>query len=170
MDYSGTRKSVPENTAITQETKKAETGAQVPSFSFIPVGRNQEITIQSLQGKIVVLNFWASWCPPCVKEFPYFLELAKAYPDQIVFVGLSSDFKPEDMNRFLNKMKKEYPDEMTADNVLIALDENGAITRGIFQTFRLPETVIIDQNGRMQDKIIGAVPSYKILQEHIKIN
>ena len=134
-------------------------GEAVPDFTFKTLD-GTERAIQDFKGKIVVLNFWASWCAPCVKEFPLFLEMASEYKDNLVFIGLSSDHDLTAMNRFLDKMRKAHHDAMAADNVLIAVDEDAAVTQDVFQTFRLPETIIIDQNGLMREKLVGASWNY----------
>ncbi len=155
MDFSGAKPMG--SPAPTQSTKmKAEF---VPDFTFQTLD-GQSHSIRSLQGKTVVLNFWASWCAPCVKEFPYFLKLAQEYPEQIIFVGLSSDHDMSAMNRFLSKMSYNYPNGMEAQNVLLSVDEGGKITRDMFQTYRLPETIIIDSKGRMKTKLVGADWTY----------
>ncbi|MFN3700910.1 MAG: redoxin family protein [Alphaproteobacteria bacterium] len=148
----------------------SQNSAIVPDFSFVRFGNDSNaapLQISDFRGKTVVLNFWASWCPPCLVEFPHFLKLAEQYPDEVVFIGLSSDHDLAALERFLAKMRTEHPTAMAQDNVLIALDDNGGITRGIFQTFRLPETILIDQNGVMREKLIGADWDYEDLERKI---
>jgi cytochrome c biogenesis protein CcmG, thiol:disulfide interchange protein DsbE len=140
----------------------------LPEFSFTPLGDETPQSISSLRGKIIVLNFWASWCAPCLKEFPYFLQMAADMPDDFVFLALSSDHDAAAMERFLDKMRREMPAEMGMENVLIALDENASVTRGVFQTFRLPETILIDRNGIMREKLIGADWKYEDLKTLIE--
>lgn len=151
----------------------------VPDFSFMPLvnagriaGDNQQtspkiLDIKDFRGKIVVLNFWASWCVPCVREFPHFLKLAAEYPDKIVFLGLSSDHDRAAMERFLNRLWRDHPAEMALDNVILALDDKASVTRGLFQTFRLPETILIDADGVMRKKIVGADWDYADLNDLI---
>lgn len=138
-----------------QANSSAPQAGQMPAFSFTALDGAQ-IHTNDLKGKILIVNFWATWCPPCVKEFPLLLETAKAYDRDVVLIALSSDFKDDALMRFVGKMRAEYPDAMRGDNVLIAKDENQAITNGIFNTFKLPETVITDQNHNMVNKFIGA--------------
>lgn len=139
----------------------------VPDFAFQTLdGENRDM--QDFRGRIVVLNFWASWCAPCVKEFPYFLRLAMQYPDDVVFIGLSSDHDMTAMNRFITKLTYDHSEAMGQENVLLSLDQNGAITRNLFQTFRLPETILIDGKGRMREKLIGANWSYEELEGMIE--
>lgn len=145
----------------------AVAGKVAPDFSFVTLA-GAEMKISDLRGKIIVLNFWASWCAPCLKEFPLFLDLAAENPDDIIFLALSSDHDEKAMQRFIEKMRKEKPTAMSGGNVLLSLDTGGAVTRGIFQTFRLPETIIIDRDGFMREKLVGADWSYEDLNGIIK--
>lgn len=121
---------------------------EVPAFSFTDIeGKTHDI--RDFKGKIVILNFWASWCAPCIKEFPDLLDLAKSFEKNAVLIALSSDQEEEPMNRFLNKIDLH-------SNVYVAMDEDVKVTNGIFGTFRLPETFIIDQDQKLVRKIVGA--------------
>lgn len=165
LDFSNSRGQAPMAEPIPKQAAKS--AAKVPDFDFTTLD-GQVKSISGLQGKTVVLNFWASWCAPCVKEFPYFLRLAEEFPDDVVFVGLSSDHDMSAMNRFLSKMSYAHPKQMEGRNILIALDEGGKITRDQFQTYRLPETIIIDPKGRMKTKFIGADWAYEDLVQSIQ--
>ena len=138
----------------------------VPSFTFTDTNGITH-NINDYKGKVVFLNFWASWCTPCLIEFPEFIKLAKTHKDKITIIALSSDFKAAPMTRFLNKMKKEHAPDFPASNIIIALDKNAMITQDLFQTHRLPETIIIDKNGKMIEKIVGAHWKAKDLDEKI---
>jgi thiol-disulfide isomerase/thioredoxin len=120
-----------------------------PDFSFTtPDGKQYRLS--DFSGKVIVLNFWASWCPPCVKEFPILLDIAAQFPDQAVLIALSSDLDAAAMERFLQKQKKP------GENVYIALDENQSITQKLYQTYSLPETLIITPQLQLHSKLVGA--------------
>lgn len=153
--------------AETPDLQEAPQGSVVPAFTFTALD-GKSYGIRDFNGKIVVLNFWASWCAPCVKEFPHFLDLAQEKPEDIIFVALSSDHDMAAMNRFVDSMRLQKAEAMARENVLIALDEKGVVTRGIFQTFRLPETILIDRNGVMRDKLVGANWTYEDLVAMIR--
>jgi thiol-disulfide isomerase/thioredoxin len=138
---------VPDSVIETYDNKSI-----VPDFSFTTTdGRN--INIRDLKGKIILLNFWASWCPPCVKEFPDLLRMTKEFRNDLVLIAVSSDHDKDAMDRFIRKMKSEGYDP---GNVLIAMDTQGRITQDIFQTFQLPETIIIDKQQKPATKLVGA--------------
>ena len=158
---------VPSAEAPQQEAKKECVAANpAPDFAFTDT-RGTAQNLSDHQGKIVILNFWASWCAPCLKEFPHFLSAVQDYPEDIVFIGASSDFNADAMTRFTDEMKREYAGAMAQENMIIFHDENQAITLDLFQTLRLPETILIDRNGGMVKKIIGAEWTYDDLRQDI---
>ena len=138
----------------------------VADFTFTDM-KGDEYSLQQFKGKIVLLNFWASWCPPCVKEFPHFIEVANAHPEDVVFIGLSSEKKKKTMIEFVQKIEKDWGDKLNAPNILIAHDKEEA-THRIFRTYKLPETMIIDQNLELREKLIGADWTVEYLNKKIE--
>lgn len=130
-------------------------GDYAPDFAFTDLtGKARKLS--DLRGKKIILNFWASWCPPCIKEFPDLLAVAASDPQNIILLALSSDFEEAPMQRFLRKLERQNSENYNARNIMIAMDDNGAVTQGLFQTHLLPETILIDENGRMRRKVSGA--------------
>ncbi len=126
-------------------------GESLPVFSFqTPDGTRYDSKM--FRDKIILLNFWASWCPPCVKEFPALLDIARAFPDEVVLIALSSDMDEPAMQTFVNKL----PLGVMPKNVFVAFDRDQTVTQKIFQTFQLPETIVIDKAQIMRHKIAGA--------------
>jgi len=118
-------------------------GKPAPDFSIQDHG--QTVSLAEFRGKIVVLNFWASWCPPCLEEFPSLAELQRQMPG-VVVLAVSFDHDPEAYRQYL------------ADNhigVRSVLDpsERSNLAYG---TTRPPETYIIDRSGIIRRKFIGA--------------
>jgi thiol-disulfide isomerase/thioredoxin len=75
------------------------------SLSFITENRNQ-ITLKEIKKPIVILNFWASWCTPCLKELPALEELSKSFKDQIEVIGINTD--EDDQMKMIKKIKDKY--------------------------------------------------------------
>lgn len=102
---------------------------------------NQEtLSLADLDGKVVVLNFWASWCPPCRFEMPDFEAAWKEYRDQgVVFVGVAVSDSEEDARSFAEETGVTYP---------IGLDGEG-VTSVAYEVTSLPTTVFIDREGRI---------------------
>ncbi len=138
------------------ETKGIVTGARAPDFTYEDIGGTVG-ALSKHRGKVVILNFWASWCPPCVAEFPQLLTLAATYPDDVVLLALSSDHDPAMMDRFLARLKREQGAKATAPNVVIARDVDNSIILPVYGTARLPETIVIDADGIMREKVSGAI-------------
>jgi peroxiredoxin len=98
-------------------------------------------------GKVLVVNFWATWCPPCVQETPALVALDKELRDQgVVILGISVD-----------KNEKKYKDFLRRFNVsyLTSRDPEGKIG-DLYGSYKYPETYVIDRNGIVVQKVIGA--------------
>ncbi len=171
LDYARPPPEAQKNTSAQHITLSAKKTAQtqskvVPDFSFSSLS-GASYKISDFTGKTVILNFWASWCVPCIKEFPLLLQAAQAYPKDLVLIALSSDKSNEAIKRFLNKMEKQGNAYWKAPNVIITLDENN-VTQELFQTYRLPETILIDKSQIMRKKLVGADWTFSDLQSYIK--
>jgi thiol-disulfide isomerase/thioredoxin len=121
---------------------------QRPDFT-LPVLDGGERSIDEWDGKIIVLNFWATWCAPCRREIPLFSQLNAAYRDQGVrFLGVAID-DPEPIRGFLDQVRMGYP---TFHGMESALDVAAAYGN---QRGTLPYTVIIDRDGRIVERFSG---------------
>lgn len=120
---------------------------RVPSFAFKDMsGKSHDM--EDFEGQVVLINFWATWCAPCVIEFPKLIKLAQQNPD-ITIIGLSSDIDDAKIEKFIKKMEK------IPSNFIIARDVKRKITTDLFATYKLPETVIVAPDGRIVKKILG---------------
>ena len=126
---------------------------KMPSFNFTAIDQGT-FNSDQFKGKIILINFWASWCLPCIVEFPKLIELTQIYKDQLVLLAISSDEEMKNINKFINTLEKNITTDL--ENVYIVHDINKAITHDLFQTYKLPETIIVDEQGMMIHKIIGA--------------
>ena len=134
------------------ETQSAEEGHKVPDVQLTTLD-GKVMHLDDLLDHDILLNFWASWCAPCIVELPQLLTVARNNPEMFVIL-LSSDLTKEALQTFLKKLPEE---DTKQKNVIIAWDQKGKITRGVFQTFQLPETVLIDEKGFLKHKIVGLV-------------
>lgn len=103
--------------------------------------------IRELRGKVVVLNFWASWCPPCVDELPFLNALAgnDAAKENLVVLGINFKGSAPAIQRFLNEHSFRYP---------ILVDKTGEHFKR-WTTGVMPTTILIDRNGRPRWRIVG---------------
>ena len=108
----------------------------------------QSISSASLTGKIVLLNFWATWCPPCRAEIPGLIELQSRYKDRLQVIGISMDDSPAaDVKEFAANEHMNYPVVMWNDKIVQAYGDVPA----------LPTTFVINQDGRVVQKHVGLV-------------
>ena len=123
-----------------------ETGDKAPSFQIV-TDSGKKITPTDFGGKLLVLNFWAAWCQPCVQEAPSLEAFKQAYaPKGVVVLGISVDKNKELYDRFKNKFNLTIETTRDAEWDIAAK----------YGTFQLPETYVIDPSGRVVQKVIAA--------------
>jgi len=120
-------------------------GNTAPDFTVQDADR--KVTLHDLRGKVVVLNFWATWCPPCVEEMPSLVKLQSNLKDRVVVLAVSVD---EDERSYRAFLKKNNVDLLTVRDPQQKSNE-------LYGTFKFPETYIIDRQGVVQRKFIGPV-------------
>lgn len=123
---------------------------EAPDFTVEDID-GRTVSLSSFKGKSIVLNFWASWCAPCVIEFPQMLALAKNHPDDVFFLFLSQDDSDEEMMRFVAKLGNA----VKRPNVFIARDKDKSIAQNLYATYKLPETYLLSPAHNIEEKIIG---------------
>ena len=112
-----------------------------PNFSRQDVSNKKTIRLADFQGKVVLLNFWATWCAPCLTEMPAFSEWQKKYGSRTFqVIGVSMDDESTDVVPTIDRMKLNYP-------ILMGDEHLGAAYGGIMG---LPVTFLIDRQGRVQ--------------------
>lgn len=122
--------------------------AGLPDFS-LPNLRGEKFSLGQYAGKVVLLSFWASWCNPCVQEFPSMLKLVEKFKGDVVFLAVSADNSEEDMRAFVNLMKADVA------HVQIAWDRERKVAE-LYGTESLPESYIIGTDGKLVRKIVGS--------------
>ena len=115
---------------------------QAPSWSLESL-EGESIALDDYKGKTVVLNFWATWCKPCIMEIPEFKEFSEENPDIPVF-GIAVDGNVAELKRFAARHKITYP----------ILRANSDVKKQ-YKVSSLPMTVIIDPEGEIKDVHIG---------------
>lgn len=120
-------------------------GNTLPAFSVKDLD-GSGISSETLRGKIVLIDFWATWCPPCRKEIPHFNELYSRHKDQgVLIIGLALDQKSADVATFLQQIPIEYP-------IAIATPELQQRFGGITV---YPTAFLVDRNGQVVKKYLG---------------
>lgn len=123
----------------------AVVGLDAPMFELKDVeGRTWKLS--DLKGRVVLVNFWASWCETCKEEKPYFRDLINKFEDNLVYLSVLYKDDPADAKKYMKNSGFDFP--MLIDDKKIALK---------YGLTGVPETFIIDKKGILSKKIIGAV-------------
>jgi cytochrome c biogenesis protein CcmG/thiol:disulfide interchange protein DsbE len=120
--------------------------AVAPNFSLQDMD-GQPLNLASYKGKVVLLDFWATWCAPCRDEIPHFVEFQKSYGAQgLQIIGISMDDGPKPVREFYQQFKMNYPVAMGTTQ--LAQSYGGILG--------LPVTFLIGRDGRIVAKYVGA--------------
>jgi thiol-disulfide isomerase/thioredoxin len=166
-----------------QQAGNEKLGKPAPDFTLTVLdgpGKTRTITKAELAGKVVVIDFWATWCGPCLKELPEIQTLVEAYAKSkfqkdVVVVALSQDDEPAELSEIRKLVEKTLTDnkiELSASPVgLIGLDPSNSVGKG-FEVQGYPTLVILDAKGTLQsihegiDRVAGE-PLNKSLAKEI---
>ena len=113
-------------------------GDSVPSFKARTIDGNKSVALEDYRGKVVLVDFWASWCPPCLKSLPKYNDLRREIgTTDFEIVAINVDENTDDARKFLQKHPVSYP---------VAKDPKGVLP-GVFGVKAMPTSYLIDQNG-----------------------
>lgn len=131
-------------------------GRSAPTFSLETL-EGDSLRLADLRGRAVILNFWASWCPPCVQEHPVLVRASRAWdPEDAVVVGVLYQDSPENGRRFIQRWGGDWP---------TAVDP-GSQTAIDYGVYGPPETFFIGRDGRVARKQIGPV-TWRMVKETV---
>jgi len=130
---------------------------EAPDFT-LPLVEGGQLRLSSYRGKIVLLDFWATWCVPCREETPHFVELQRKYGDRgLQIIGVSMDDSPDPVLTFYRQFQMNYP-------VVMGTADVGAAYGGVLG---LPIAFLVDREGRIYAKHIGATDA-AVFENEIK--
>jgi len=116
-----------------------------PDFA-LKDANNKTVSLSAFRGKVVLLNFWATWCPPCRAEMPALNKLYRSLKQRgLVVIAVSTDRSMEHMKDFLEKNRVDFP---------VVFDANRTTARQ-YRVFSMPTTFLIDKNGIIAEKFYG---------------
>ncbi len=118
-------------------------GQPAPDFTVVDGGHR--VQLNQYRGKVVVLNFWASWCAPCIEEIPALNQLQHELP-QLVVLAVDLDEDPDAYHQFLNEHRVDF----------LTIRDAQRRSNALYGTFRYPESFVIDRDGRIRRKFISA--------------
>lgn len=131
---------------------------EAPGFTL--PGQNRTIQLSQYKGKVVYLDFWASWCEPCKRSFPWMNELQEQYGENgFEIIAVNLDESRTDAEAFLQKMPAKFD---------VAFDKSGK-TAEAYNLKAMPSSFLIDKNGRLVHKSLGyRVEEKKIVEKKIQ--
>lgn len=134
-------------------------GYRVPPFSLPSFPDSKPISLADYQGKPLLINIWASWCPPCQAETPDLVKAYAKYGDKVQFIGvnlISQDSLP-DVTAFIQNYGINYP---------IALDTKGIVAQQ-YQAMAIPTSLFVNRQGIIVDRVVGAITP-KVLEADLQ--
>lgn len=147
-----------------QEIIDSFISVEAPDFTFTRAD-GSKVTLEDIKGKPAVLNFWATWCPYCVQEFPYFTQAQKDFPE-IQFLGVDTSEKT-DLSDQANREKNVQFARENGFDIPIVFDVGSAASKGAYTTQGLPSTFFIDAKGIVRLYFAGAVQDYEMLKTYL---
>jgi thiol-disulfide isomerase/thioredoxin len=137
----------------------AQQGAAAPDFSLTDLN-GRPLALSSYRGKVVLLDFWATWCVPCREEIPHLIDLQNKYGSQgLQIVGVSMDDSPEPVRDFYQHFKMNYP-------VVMGDARTGELYGGVLG---LPIAFVVGPDGKITSKHIGATDISVLEKEVVKL-
>jgi peroxiredoxin len=131
-----------------------EKGAQAPDFSLVDTA-GTTVTLSQMQGKVVVVNFFTIWCQPCRHEMPDLNAIYNENKDKgLVMVGICLNADPNQLKVLVKQLKLDYP-------VLLGTDK---VSKDYGEIVGVPTTFIIDKQGKVAEKIVGARKKDEFMQ------
>ncbi len=122
-------------------------GESAPDFTLRALGQGT-VSLRDYRGQVVVVNFWATWCPPCVTEAPSLEKFAvEMRPRGVRVIGVTVDQDETALSKFVSAYHLSFP---------VARDPDRAVASR-YGTSKFPESYILDRHGRVAEKIIGAI-------------
>jgi peroxiredoxin len=133
----------------------ASTQSRAPDFA-LTTSDGASLRLSDLRGKVVLLNFWATWCPPCKAEMPDLDALHREYGPAHDFVVLGVDMEETatEVQDFASRSHITFP---------LLLDEEGVVSAQLYAVRSLPTSMIIDREGRIRDAWIGQIAKEAML-------
>ncbi len=118
---------------------------EAPLFTLKDLS-GRRVSLVDFRGKVVLLNFWATWCPPCISEIPKLNELREAYAGRdFEIIAVSTDRSLSAVKRFIKKRPVSF----------VVLHDEGIKVSRKYNVFSIPTTFLLDKKGRIVEKFLG---------------
>lgn len=145
--------------ALPAPARAVEAGAAAPNFS-LPTAKGEPLALDKLRGRVVYVDFWASWCAPCRRSFPWMNEMQQKYGAKgFTIVAINVDKKRADAEKFLAQIPANFP---------VVYDEAG-VTPAAYAVKGMPSSYLVDPRGNITYVERGFVDENKApLEERVK--
>jgi len=131
-------------------------GGPAPTFKLEAVD-GQILNLSDLKGQFVILNFWATWCVPCIKEMPEFQKAHQSLKQKVKIIGINLAESKEKVNEYIKDHHISF---------IIVLDGYGKVSQE-YEVIHLPVTYFITPDGIIRDKIFGGGITQKMIEDKI---
>ncbi|HYS78623.1 MAG TPA: TlpA disulfide reductase family protein [Candidatus Dormibacteraeota bacterium] len=116
-----------------------------PVFDFaLPDLQGNQVSLSSFRGRLVLVHFWATWCPVCLDEMAVLVEAARAHPDDLTVLGINLGEKPSKVSAYARRAGITFP---------ILLDARGKVAAR-YGVLSLPITLVVGPDGRMAERVV----------------
>ncbi|MBS1972204.1 MAG: TlpA family protein disulfide reductase [Bdellovibrionales bacterium] len=151
LAYKGQSRMEAEADAEANAQKMVQLKEPLPPFTAKALD-GKEIQLSQFKGKVVVVNFWASWCGPCIEEVPSLIKLLKTFPNDLELIAISGDSNQADIDSFM----KSFPEMKTLPNIHVVWDADKSLSQK-YQIYRLPESFLLNKDLKLIKKISGTI-------------
>jgi cytochrome c biogenesis protein CcmG, thiol:disulfide interchange protein DsbE len=112
-------------------------GAQAPDFSLVPVGGATAVGPATFTGKVLIVDFWATWCAPCRQSFPEYQKLVEKFDGKLAVIGVSVDDAADGIGKFKRETGVKFP----------LVWDQGQVVAGSYKPGTMPTSFVIDRSG-----------------------
>ena len=138
-----------ERPSVASAEAKPKEGYAAPDFE-LPDLTDRPVRVGGGGDKLTMINFWASWCGPCVLEAPDLQELHEKYKDRLTLLGVNATAydREREARAFVDEQALTFP---------ILMDRDGEVTE-LYRVAQFPTTLLVDRNGVVRERITGVIP------------
>jgi len=134
-------------------------GKIAPDFQLADLnGKMVSLKDVVAKNKVTIINFWATWCPPCKAEIPDFIKFYANIPAEVALYGIDLQEKASQVKSFAKKQGMKFP---------ILIDTKGTVAKSLYQVMYIPMTFIIDQQGKIREIVQGGI-KLEILESKVQ--
>ena len=138
--------------------ESAAVGSRAPDFELVNLA-DETVKLSELRGKIVIINFWATWCEPCKVEMPFFEELFRNSQSKVEILAVNFDEPPQQVKQFANEYNLSFQ---------VLLDPGGNV-QDLYRVRGYPTTFVVDDTGLIQFHHVGLITESQLEQYLIQL-